>query len=234
LKSFSGQRLKCRVPFILAAQAFIALLMLALALATGVTSARAQVAGAQFDNARLEHLRGLRFIKPVPVVAMKPDEAQSLLEEELKRDYSDQRLREDSIAGSMVGLFPPQFDLKAEILKVALTQFGGVYWDHLKKIVLIGHGWEPVATIDMSWLAARSGPFGNVLAHELTHALQDQHFDLEGRREKLKDEQDRSAAFDSVVEGDATLAAVAYTADEIDVSLTVSRRYWALLFRGSV
>jgi hypothetical protein len=184
-----------------------------------VSDAMAQVVGAQFDNARLERLRGLKFTRPVLVVAMKPEEAQKVIERDLERDYSDERLRADGIAGSMVGLFPPGFDLKAEILRQAQTQFGGVYSQHLKEIVLSVHGSESYATIDMSWLASWSGFLGNSLAHELTHALQDQHFDLEGRQEKLKDESDQRTAFASVVEGDATLAAVAYTGDGLDVSV---------------
>jgi hypothetical protein len=111
------------------------LLALGFASASVVPRSMAQVLGAQFDNARLERLRGLDFKKPVPVVAMKPQEAQQVFERDLKRDYSDERLRADGIAGSMVGLFPLQFDLKAQLLQQALTQFGGVYSDHLKEIV---------------------------------------------------------------------------------------------------
>ncbi len=197
----------------------IAFLVLAFMLAAIVTGVWAQVVGAQFNNARLERLRGLAFRKPVSIVAIKPSDAQPILVRDLGRDYSDERLRADGIAGSMVGVFPAHFDLKAEILKQALTQHGAVYFDHLKEIVLIPRGTDSYATIDMSWLAAYSSFFGNTLAHELTHALQDQHFDLERWHHQLRDEQDQSAAFDSVVEGDATLAAVAYTGDYIDASV---------------
>jgi len=219
VNSCTGKRPRYCAQLHAAVPTLIALLMLTFVLAAIVTGARAQVVGAQFDNDRLERLRGLAFRKPVPIVAMKPSEVQPMLERDLAHDYSDERLRADGIAGSMVGVFPPDFDLKAEILKQALTQYGGVYFDHLKEIVLTPRGSEPYATIDTSWLASYSSFFGNALAHELTHALQDQHFDLERWHHKLRDEQDRSAAFDSVVEGDATLAAVAYTGDFIDVSV---------------
>jgi hypothetical protein len=185
-------------------------------LAVAVASVFAQVVGAQFGNARLERLRGLKFKRPVPVVALKPEEAQQTFEQDLAHDFTDERLSIDGTAGSMVGLFPPQFDLKKEILKQAMTQFGGIYSDHQKKILLIVHGAGGLATLDMSWIASYSNFFGNRLAHEVTHALQDQHFDLESMQEKLKDEDDRSTAFASVFEGDATLAAVAYTGDALD------------------
>src|SRR5579885_585302 len=220
LKSIPAEA-KGRVRFATVRRVFlIASLLLALTATMGAADCAAQVAGAQFDNARLERLRGLAFKRPVPVVALKAQEAQQIIEHDLKRDYSDERLRADGMAGSVLGLFLPRFDLESAIMKQVVTQFGGVYSEHLKEIVLIGRGWDSShATIDISWLANENGPLGNSLAHELTHALQDQHFDLEGWHEKLKDEEDRATAFDSVIEGDATLAAVAYTADRIDVSV---------------
>lgn len=178
----------------------------------------AQVTGAQFDNARLEQLRGLKFKSPVPVVALKPEEAQRVIEADLKRDYSDERLWADGTAASLVGLAPPQFDLKQETLKQALTQFGGVYSDHLKEIVLMARGVGGMPP-NISWFSFQSGFLGSRLAHELTHALQDQNLGLEAKQEQLKDETDQSVAFDSVVEGDATLAGVGYAADGLDTNV---------------
>lgn len=66
----------------------------------------AQVAGAQFDNARLERLRGLKFNKPVPVVAMKPEDAQHIIEADLKRDYSDERYPGIFKSGGAMGWGP--------------------------------------------------------------------------------------------------------------------------------
>jgi hypothetical protein len=49
-------------------------------------------------------------------------------------------------------------------------------------------------------------------AHELTHALQDQHFGLEQMMERAKNNDDEEIAFHSVMEGDATLAGLSYVA----------------------
>jgi hypothetical protein len=46
-----------------------------------------------------------------------------------------------------------------------------------------------------------------VIAHELVHALQDQHFDLEAIQKRFKRQNDRGLASVAVMEGDATLAA---------------------------
>ncbi len=204
------------------AKTLLALFALGLMLTVDVPSSLAQSLGAPFDNSRLEHLRGLAFKKPVPVVAMQPEQFQQVFESNLMRDFSDERLRADGIAGSMVGLFPLQFDLKTQILNQAYRLFCSEYSDHLKEIVLIAHGWdeqEPTGMINMSSVAFRSGFLGNQLAYMLTIALQDQHYDLERRYENLKDEPDQLTAFDSVVAGDATLASVAYADGDLDSSM---------------
>jgi len=218
LKSLSARHGKDRNRLTTAARTMLSIIAVGLTLAVAAPSPLAQVVGAQFDNGRLEHLRGLAFKKPVPLVALKPDEAQRVVEDDLRRDYSDERLQADGTAGCMLGLFAPPFDLKQQILKAALSQFGGVYLPHRKEIVIIQHSTLLEATNSSLWFSFQSGFLGNRLAHELTHAIQDQHFDLEAREEKLKHENDQSIAFSSVVEGDATLAGVAYTNDGLDNS----------------
>jgi hypothetical protein len=53
------------------------------------------------------------------------------------------------------------------------------------------------------------------LVHELTHALQDQHFDIGSRRKKFEDSEDseKGAAFAALVEGDASRIENAYRQD---------------------
>ncbi len=43
----------------------------------------------------------------------------------------------------------------------------------------------------------------STLVHELTHALQDQHFDLEAMTEKVQDDRAAASALDALIEGDA-------------------------------
>lgn len=58
-----------------------------------------------------------------------------------------------------------------------------------------------------------------VLAHEFTHALQDQHFDLDKKLDAVKNNDDRALALKCVAEGDATLAGYAYVAGRMDDSV---------------
>jgi hypothetical protein len=52
-------------------------------------------------------------------------------------------------------------------------------------------------------------------AHEFTHALQDQHFDLNKVDPAPSDDDDRSAAVQALIEGDATLTMAVYARQEL-------------------
>lgn len=54
------------------------------------------------------------------------------------------------------------------------------------------------------------------LGHELTHALQDQHFDIEAAQKKHKGDTDRELAYKAIVEGDATLSGFSVVNGRVD------------------
>ncbi|HYI11458.1 MAG TPA: hypothetical protein VEK57_20550 [Thermoanaerobaculia bacterium] len=58
-----------------------------------------------------------------------------------------------------------------------------------------------------------------VMVHELTHALQDQHFGLAGREKALMRDTDANMAYHAVLEGEAVLVMVAYMLGKMNVSL---------------
>jgi predicted RNA polymerase sigma factor len=49
-------------------------------------------------------------------------------------------------------------------------------------------------------------------AHEMTHALEDQRYDIDGRLAKVIDDDDASFALSALVEGSATIASAVYVA----------------------
>src|SRR5262249_14407115 len=49
-----------------------------------------------------------------------------------------------------------------------------------------------------------------LIAHELTHALQDQYFDIHAALDRIQHDDDRLLALKAVAEGDATLTAYGY------------------------
>ena len=178
-------------------------------------------------KASIQQLRGLDFKAPVPIVVKTRDQAQQVIIEEIARDHSDEDLRIGGLSGAMTGLFPAGIDLKRETLKLLRSQIAGFYEPHTKQMVLVesdaGFGfWNGAAKIVM-----HRDPAGEMLlAHELTHALQDQHYGLDGMLESVKNNDDRSIALKSVAEGDATLAGFGEVAGGLDsskVDLIVSK-----------
>ena len=55
-----------------------------------------------------------------------------------------------------------------------------------------------------------------VIAHELTHALADQHYDLDALQKSVKKDDDRSLALSALIEGEATLAMFGAGMDDWD------------------
>jgi hypothetical protein len=165
-------------------------------------------------------IRELGFKSHVPLVLKTPDQVEQMVLDDLKRDYTDAQLEADGKAGAMLGLFPPGIDLKSESVKLLKSQIAGFYDPHEKQMVLV----EGAATAGFSdrmleFMVQRDLIDDMLLAHELTHALQDQNFGLQDQLDKLKNNSDEEIALKSVAEGDATLAGFAYIAGRMDNSV---------------
>jgi hypothetical protein len=171
----------------------------------------------------IQQTRGLSFRSHVPVVLKTPDEVEQMVIADLHRDYTDEQLEADGKAGAMLGLFPPGMDLKAESVKLLKSQIAGFYDPHQKQMVLVeGAAKVPIADRMLEFMIQRDLVNDMLLAHELTHALQDQNFALQDQLDKLKNNSDKEIALKSVAEGDATIAGFAYVAGRMDNSIADS------------
>ncbi len=167
----------------------------------------------------IQDFRQLRFKQPVPLVVKSPDQAEAMMEADLMRDYTDNQLEADAVAGALTGLYPAQLDLKSASLKVLKSQVAGFYDPHGKEMVLVKGGADlGIWNSATEFMIQRDVVGEMLLAHELTHALQDQNFDLESSLDKVKDDDDRALALKSVAEGDATIAGFAYAVGRMDDS----------------
>ncbi len=168
-------------------------------------------------EAGIQDLRQLRFTKPVPLVVKSQDEAGAMMEADLMRDYTDNELKVDAVAGALTGLYPSGLDLKAQSLSLMKSEVAGFYDPHGKEMVLVEGGADLGFWNNATQFMIQRDVVGEMLlAHELTHALQDQNFNLESSLDKVKDDDDRALALKSVAEGDATLAGFAYAAGVMD------------------
>jgi len=172
---------------------------------------------AQQVEAGIQHFRGLDFSTPVPLVVKTRDQAIEMMQSEITRDHSEDQLRIGSLTGAMTGVYPAGMDLKAETLKLMRSQVAGFYDPHAKQMVLVEGAidigfWNSAA----DFVSRRDAIGQMLLAHELTHALQDQHFHIEQMIDQVKDNDDRDLALKAVAEGDATLAGYGYVVGNLD------------------
>ncbi len=167
----------------------------------------------------IQVLRGLRFTASVPVVVETQEGAQHIMAAEVARKHSDEELRVGGQVGALIGLYPEGIDLKPATLKLLKSQVAGFYDPHAKELILV-RGVVDIGFFNGAPEFGRSDSIGEMLlAHELTHALQDQHFGIEKMLAQAEDDGDRSLALKAVAEGDATLAGFAYVKGRMDESV---------------
>lgn len=108
---------------------------------------------------------GLPIHHPVKRRLISRDELASYLEKHMDEDKDSQRLKRSELVLKKFGLLPRNFDLHAFLIALLREQVAGFYDVKTKTVNLL------------DWVDAEQQK--PVLAHELTHALQDQSFHLE-------------------------------------------------------
>ncbi len=108
---------------------------------------------------------------------------------------------------------PRDYNLKETLAQVYAEEVAAFYDPKTKTMHLIEEPKTDVKkpTTFLERLFGKKADFDKdenktVIAHELTHALADQHYDLDAMQEAIKKDDDRSLALDALIEGEATLA----------------------------
>lgn len=158
----------------------------------------------------LSAIRGLSFTQGIPIGYETKDAMRKYLEADLIRDSGEENFKDIARAYVKLGLFPKGIDLKNTLLKLYAGRVAGFYDLREKKVVL-----------PKSYYFVESGFDENALVHELTHALQDQHFSL-GHRLGLSRNGDKTLAFRALAEGDALLTEFAYLHGGLDKGFSAS------------
>jgi hypothetical protein len=146
----------------------------------------------------IEELRGLTFTEPV--VAEPADEAELVegLEESFDYMFPRDLLARRSLAWQTIGVIPPGTNVRDELEAYASGEVIGYYDTLTGELVFIGTD-DPTPIEEVT------------LAHELTHAIDDQNFGLERLDSLLVSCRDEAAtAATALVEGNATFFMTAY------------------------
>jgi len=108
-----------------------------------------------------------------------------------------------------LGLISREFRLRDYVVQLLREQVAGYYEPKTREFYLAA--WLPLA--DQK----------RVIAHELVHALQDQHFDLKRFDDWRKGDSDAELAAHALVEGEATLVMIEYDFDQQGLQLDVAK-----------
>ena len=155
----------------------------------------------------VSRLRALPFLKPVAYHQIPRTDLPAVLQQKLAQQVPDREFAAEGIALAALGLLPTGVDLKKTYLNLLGEQVGAFYDQHTGELVTFSG--QP---LDNSQNRV-------ILAHELTHALEDQHFHLANLPLDAKGNDDRVLAASALVEGDATLVMNRYLLGEMSASV---------------
>jgi hypothetical protein len=96
----------------------------------------------------------------------------------------------EQLAYRAIGIIPDDYDYGKSLVGFLVSQLGGYYDPKRERFVMAA--WLPASVQE------------TVAVHELTHALQDQHYNLKKFLDVKSDNGDRSLAYSALIEGDAT------------------------------
>lgn len=139
---------------------------------------------------RVAEMRGMEWKHEVPAGLQSADEFIEFAIDDFEQEYGMETFRAMSEAYRLLGLIDPEMDLFETTMDLLRGQVGGYYDPRTKRFYMID-SYRQGATADI------------ILAHELTHALDDQYFDLQGLMQAA-DSADKEFAIRAVVEGSGT------------------------------
>jgi hypothetical protein len=137
--------------------------------------------------------RGLEAKERRDPVVLSEEELRVRIEEQFRAENPPEEIAVAQETLQALGLLPADADLEQLYVDMLSSQVAGFYDTETKELFVV----------------SRSGSIGPAekvtYAHEFTHALQDQHFGLEGIDVDAVGQGDRSLGRLALVEGDATL-----------------------------
>jgi hypothetical protein len=152
----------------------------------------------------VEEGRGLKFKKNVKVQVQDEDDLKKMVEKSFDEEWPKEKAEKAEAGYKKLGLIPQDMELRSYMVELLADSIGGYYDPKTKQLFLIrrkaggndkmnemtkqmyGTDWDTMATI-----------------HELTHALQDQHYDLQTIPTDMEGQDDQTKAMQCLFEGEA-------------------------------
>jgi hypothetical protein len=138
-------------------------------------------------------IRHLRFLHPIVYDVVTREGIKETIRKKIAEEFSDEDFAHLTTGLAAIGLLPRHYPLKEKYIDLLGEQIAAFYDQHQHQLFMFED-----ASLD-------SAQNRVVLAHELTHALQDQNFGLQKLPLEIKTNDDMAIAASALIEGDATL-----------------------------
>lgn len=154
-------------------------------------------------------IRELSILRPVKSGAQSRSQIERMIIKNLDSDTTPAEMHATEVLLKAFGLAPDRFAYRQFLIKLLTEQVAGYYDPKAQRFYLA------------DWIEIDGQK--PVMAHELTHALQDQHFNLKRFEKWPKGDSDAELAAHALIEGDATLAMTHYLAKHRMIALAFIR-----------
>ena len=145
---------------------------------------------------QVSEITGLKLLTPVKKTLRSRDEIRAYVLREMDEDKNPAERYAEARTDEAFGLIPKGFDLDNCMVYLLTEQIAGLYDPKAREFYIAE--WIPIDDQRM------------VMAHELTHALQDQHFQIEAWVKAARPNDDAELAREAVLEGSAMAAMIDY------------------------
>lgn len=154
-------------------------------------------------------LRELSILREVKSGAQSRSDIERMIIKNLDEESTPAEMHATEVLLKAFGLAPQDFAYRPFLIKLLTEQVAGYYDPKAQQFYLA------------DWIELEGQK--PVMAHELTHALQDQHFNLKRFEKWPKGDSDAELAAHALIEGDATLAMTLYMAKNPMIALAFIR-----------
>lgn len=152
----------------------------------------------------IEELREKKFPRSVSVAVANKAQFMEYMQARMDKSMTPERLESEETTAKLLGMIPGDMDYMATMTELVESQVGGFYDPETEGFFLMERFGGPLAK--------------TILAHELTHALDDQLYDIDGTLEGIAEERvnsDAEFAYHAVVEGSGTAIMNAWTIGKV-------------------
>jgi len=146
--------------------------------------------------AQMSEITGLALRSPLKKSLRSREQIRAHIIQEMNDDKDAAERYAGARSAEAFGLLPKRFDLDSFMIDLLTEQIAGLYDPKAHEFYVA------------DWIQIEDQRM--VMAHELTHALEDQHFQIEGWVKAARPNDDSELARESVLEGSAMVAMVEY------------------------